>query len=313
MPEKNNGIIEQLTSSEAGLGLPDPVQKGILKAADRLLGGFLDIGGAYLEGFAEDRRATTEARKLLRMKAAESLVAGFKSDSPLANRAFAKQATKILGEQINIEDIMGIAIEDVAKNGKAASGGDIDEDWFNGFEAEACKKSSDDMKLVFGRILSGEIQKPGTFSLSAIRSLGTMGSDIAAAFREFCSLITIVAGGFDYRVVSVEGNPSQNKLQRFGFSYSRLNKLREYGLINTEYESQLDYSQFASMRAPISYAGSPFSLTANAPKSKLLAKGVELTQIGREIYQIIDLVENTEYTKALIKHCADNGYSLAPI
>ena len=312
MPEENKGIIEQVIDSGTSLGLPDPVQKGLLKAANRLLGSALGVGEAYLEGFAEDRRATTEARKLLRIKAAENLAAGFKSDSPLANRTFAKNASKILGEQVNIEDILGIAIEDVAKNGKGASGGDIEEDWYNAFEAEACKKSSEEMKLVFGRILSGEIQSPGAFSLSSVRTMGTMGADIAASFRQFCSLATVVPN-IDYRVIGVEGDASQNKLEKFGFNYWQLNKLREFGLINTSYNSEVEYTQLEKLHLPIFYAGRTFMLTTDKPIREFHAKGVELTQVGREIYSIVDLVENVEFTKALKKHFAINSISLKSI
>ncbi len=34
---------------------------------------------------------------------------------------------------------------------------DISQDWLNAFDKEACDKSSDEMRYLFGKILAGEI------------------------------------------------------------------------------------------------------------------------------------------------------------
>ena len=180
MPETGQEIIDTIANGAEGIIIPEPLQKGILKAANRLLGGAIDIPAAWLEGFAEDLRATTEAKKILRLKAAETLANNFKSDSPLADRAFARQASKLLGEQINIEDIVGIAVDEIASaENTDEHRSDINDDWFNTFEAEAIQKSSAEMKAVFGKLLAGEIKRPGSFSISAIKTISAM--DIASA------------------------------------------------------------------------------------------------------------------------------------
>ena len=57
MPETGQEIIDKIAKEAGGITIPEPLQKGILKAANRLLGGAIDVPAAWLEGFAEDFRA----------------------------------------------------------------------------------------------------------------------------------------------------------------------------------------------------------------------------------------------------------------
>lgn len=317
MPETGQEIIDKIAKEAGGITIPEPLQKGILKAANRLLGGAIDIPAAWLEGFAEDFRATTEAKRVLRLKAAEALANNFKSDSPLANRAFARQASKILGEQINMEDIVGIAIDGITSEEIiAVPQKDIDDDWFNTFEAESLQKSSEEMKVVFGKLLAGEIKKPGSFSISAIKTIGAMDLASATLFRNFCCMTTSLFA--DARVIAVNGNPSTNAMKEFGLTYHRLNILREFGLINSDYNSQMPYGQAADYKVPIEYLGKKYKITRlseqkNAPENKAEMKGISLTRVGIELRQIVDLKEVPKFTTALKEHFKKMGLSLEEI
>ena len=50
----------------------------------------------------------------------------------------------------------------------------ISEDWFNIFEKEASQKSSEEMQRRFAQVLAGEIEKPGSHSIKAVKALGDM-------------------------------------------------------------------------------------------------------------------------------------------
>lgn len=111
---------------------------------------------------------------------------------------------------------------------------DISEDWLNEFENLARLKSSEEMKLVFGKILSGEIIKPGSFSIKTIKLISQLDNQAAKLFQLFCSqTISLSAGGniYDARVVSINGNAASNSLSQYGLSFDSLNILHEYGLI----------------------------------------------------------------------------------
>ncbi|MEQ8936872.1 MAG: DUF2806 domain-containing protein [Amphiplicatus sp.] len=309
-----NEAVENAVATVAGLHIPAALRKGAFSAINRLLGAAVDVPAAYLESFSEDIRATTEARKLVRIRAAEALSKGFATDEKFADRAFRREASKIMREQETLEDVAKIAIEDISRsNPDKEPEREIDQDWLNTFQAEAVQKSSEDMKLVFGRILSGEIKKPGSFSIAAVRTLGMMDQTSATLFRHFCSLVISVAG--DSRVASIKGNAAKNGLSTWGLPYAILNQLREFGLINSDFNSYMPYGQFATkIQIPIEYMGRLHKLIAlDGANQDYRVNGVELTKIGRELRAIVELVEIPTYTAALYESFTQNKYELRPI
>ena len=283
------------------LGIPGPIQRGFLKAGGRLCGALVDLPAAWLEGVVDNIRSTTDARRLLRIEAAKALSEGFPSnESALAVRAFAQNATKILGEQVNIEDVLSVAVGELSRSRASTSPvREPDDDWLTTFRSEASKRSSAEMKVAFGRILSGEIQNPGTTSIRAVRNVGEMDRATASLFRILCSM-TLVVHGMCARVVTPGGDAAQNALQDFGLSFTQLNILHEHGLIISDFNSKLDFAQFTRLQIPISYAGRRVSLTAMPGLSRQVQiHGVNLSTIGQQLYNIVDLEENAPYTSKL--------------
>ena len=167
IPNTNFGT--DLISAMVGVPIPAPLKKGFWAAAARLGSGLIDIPAAKLESYAEDTRSATAARKMLMESTARSLAADFQSAPDVTRRAQARFASKILREQVNIEDILQIAAGNLSGSTVTDEPKIIDDDWFNHFESEAVNKSTAEMKSVFGRILAGEIRKPGTFSIKSIK------------------------------------------------------------------------------------------------------------------------------------------------
>ena len=102
------------------------------------------------------------------------------------------------------------------------------------------------MRLLFGRILAGEIRKPGTYSIKTVKTLGELDQSAATLFKKLCSLCIVfeIPGGehvLDIRVPSMGGNAASNVLRSYGLSFDQLNILHEYGLIIPDYNSWYDY------------------------------------------------------------------------
>lgn len=64
----------------------------------------------------------------------------------------------------------------------------LDEDWMNIFVGYAEKASSERLQQAWGRILAGEIRKPGAFAPSTLRVMAEMDAEIATAFQEVVAL-----------------------------------------------------------------------------------------------------------------------------
>lgn len=298
-------------STLGGLPIPAPVQKGFLKAVSRLTGALVDIPAAKLESYAEDIRAATEARKHLTHRAAGVLADGFEGNPQLAARAQARATAKVLREQINVEDVLRNAAESLGESGiKEEPSAEPDDDWWNTFEDEAAKKSSDEMKAVFGRILAGEISRPGSFSIRSVRSVGEMDRSTAELFARLCSLS--INSVIEARVVSVVGNAASNALQSYGLGFAELQTLEQHGLINSDYNSWRDYTKVAALPFPIEYVGKVFRfIKIKEAAGELKLHGVSLTKIGHELRGIVSLTEQPTYTTALTDFLERTGYALA--
>ena len=112
-----------------------------------------------------------------------------------------------------------------------------EDDWLSTFESEACHKSSEEMQERFARILAGEIKKPGTFSIRAIKLLGQIDSETASTFRTFCSgCISFddpVGSGFIYQSIfpSFAVGRMNRFLENYGISLLNLEKLTDFMLL----------------------------------------------------------------------------------
>lgn len=315
--ENDNKALEMLET--LATGVPAPVRKNFFKAVGQLCTAAVGVPVAALEGKAAEIKAISDARVQIIMANADAISSQLNVPKEYIEKASEKFASKIVKEQINLDKIVLNASNDLKvespqlsqseQNGttEASTKGEyktIDDDWLNEFENHAKLKSSDDMRLLFGKILSGEIRKPGSFSIKAIKIMSQLDNAAARLFRNFCSIATQLKVAefnaiLDARVISLNGNAAANTLAQFGLQFSDLNVLAEYGLIISDYNSYFPYHVNS---LPIYYAGRYYRLIPmdEAHGGMLNVHGVCLTKAGKELLPIIPIQENTNYTNHLI-------------
>lgn len=306
--------LEQITDTIETLvtGVPAPIRKNFIKAFGQLCTAAVDIPVAKLQSKADEIRAESKARIQIINKQGEQLTGQLDVPKEYVEKASEKFASKIIKEQLNLDEIgMNAAnnLKNEELNNKETKIEEISDDWLNEFENYAKLKSSDDMKLIFGKILSGEIQEPGSFSIRTVRLISQLDNKAAKLFQKLCSQsVSMYLGGvhiFDARVVSLNGNAASNSLTQYGLSFDNLNILQEYGLIITDYNSYMDYApcifnEQMQLTASLKYGNKYYGLKSkNKEKHDKKARfnGVALTAAGKELLQIIPL-ENAEEYKA---------------
>ena len=312
MSESEEKNVAALLEVVGEIGVPEPVQKGFLKAAVRLIGAAIDIPAAYLEGFASDYRASTDARRKLLLEAANKMASEFGSSSDLANRAYIQQASRILRSQVIMEDVVGRAAEELASDEKSDDpSGAPSDDWLEAFRAEAGNRSKADIHTAFSRILAGEIRRPGSFSIRTVRAVGQMEQLTARIFQDYANICIVAEGGLDVRVPSLGGNANQNRLTAFGLDYINLNILQENGLVQPNYHSYMDYAVAAKLGLPFKYAGRQMILSLKNPDSPaVLVNGPALSTVGRELLGITVPTENKNYTGDLLAYLDGAGFNV---
>lgn len=157
--------------------------------------------GRWFHGLAAkaDRRARTEQAKtdvqVALIKAAgkiaeEQLV----SDPELMRIVLGEQLSRLDDADRKLENKEAVVLEalealksDSLESDKQSEGEQpeaVDEDWLNYFGSYAEKATSESMRAIWGRVLAGEVRRPGTFSLTSLRIVSEIRQDVAKVFHQ---------------------------------------------------------------------------------------------------------------------------------
>lgn len=324
MEENSDKEIQKLSIDieNAITGIPKQTRRNFFKAFKQLCTGAI----ADPRGLLEERTsALNESSKRIDLlnNQAQSSEDEVQISREFIAKASAKSTSKVLREQANLDDITLQAARELAKDiGNKEPNEDenstnpteeIEDDWLNEFESHARLKSSEEMKLIFGKILLGEISKPGSFSIRTVRLISQLDAGAAKLFQTLCSnSISIRFGNtiFDARVVSLNGNAASNSLTQYGLAFDNLNVLQEYGLIISDYNSFMGYAHCIAnennqVSGTIYFNNKHYGLTPIDREKfdkELKLYGVALTKAGKELLEIIPIQANPDYQKALIEY-----------
>ena len=222
-----------------------------------------------------------------------------------------KQVSWELGNRVTV---LEIAIHELQeRNVKKIDFNGLDVDVIAAIFDAAKTKGSDYMRNLMARLLAGEIQNPGSFSIRTIRSAEQLDHKIATIFQNLCSIscalrVTIENAPLglnpvvvdDRRVLSLDTAPSDNGLGDYGLSYGNLLLLSEYGLIVPEIDTRTDYwfcvvQQRKTVTATFHHQERDWVLMpTDATKTfdHLWLSGVMFSSVGRELSTIVDTISN---------------------
>ncbi len=312
-----------------GTSIPAPVRRNAIKAFGQLCSAIVDIPVAYLEGKAAENRAETQARIKIISTGGDQIASQMSVNPEYSHAAVKKYGQKIIRERVNLDKICEVAAHQIQQNSTVSStekelptesntepnesseANTISDDWVNTFENEGSSKSTEEMQLLFGRILAGEIQQPKSFSIKTVKLIGELDNRVANLFRRLCSLCIALKPPqnpiIDARVLSIKGNAATNSLIEYGLSFGQLNILEEYGLIISDYNSYSDYrisiaNENRQVALGFTYQNKVWGLLPTAPRSvdtALNLHGVLLSRAGKELLGIVEIETDEKYTSAL--------------
>lgn len=191
MPEKNEDSSMDWLSSLSQGGLPQIIAGPAGKAISRLIGGLADIPAAYLEGVAQSARDKTEARSHVSKKIAEKAGMLAIENPAVMDRAVNSLLTKSYRAQTNKEAVAKIAVEELIETPPPADSEGPSEDWLNKFERYAEDASSEEIRIMFGRLLAGEVRHPGEIASATLRFVSEMDSEVAKIIRRILPYATV--------------------------------------------------------------------------------------------------------------------------
>lgn len=121
------------------------------------------------------------------LEAEAYLIEQIKNDEnmpPLAKAASISKVRKLIKEYINQQSILSIAMPYLADTAKPD---EVDDDWMSFFFDKAKNISKDELAIIWGKVLAGEINMPGTISKSLIHILSIIDSEDASVFQKIVS------------------------------------------------------------------------------------------------------------------------------
>ena len=322
---------------------------GLEKLVDYTASGIGSVAGSMLapyrarqEAKAETIRSEARTRALTtEAEAMSQALSHFRtpSTSTQGEIAFHEQIDARLlfqeeKRQRNIEDVVHRSAEHL--QGKEVPDEEPDHDWVSRFFGDVQDVSSAEMKELYSRMLAGQIERPGSFSLLSMNVLRDLDSNAARLFRTLCSAcITMTPDGkdvVDCRVPFPNGIASNglsqivrsNTLCQYGLSYSELNVLNEHGLIISDYVSWRDY-QLSIVRmesgrkvvpVPFRFQGRYWAFEAfngRTPGEEFKVHGVALTRVGGELSRIVDIEPMEQFFEDLKEALGSRNLRMAEV
>lgn len=316
--------------------IPSPIRKNVFKALRQLSTATMEWLTASLEGKTAEIRAGTKARIQITENITDQITEQIKVPPEYAQSALKKYGEKIIREQINLDRVSAAAINELQQSesddstDQSTEGSEektISDDFLNSFEEEVRQKSSEEMQLLFGRILAGEIRKPGSYSIKTVKILGELDQNAATLFKKLCSVcvaleISNVEFLLDIRVPALGGNPGSNALSKYGLGFDQLNVLHEYNLIISDYNSWFDYklciiNKNPPITIPFLHQGRYWVLSPSSPEhnesQEFRVSGVALSRAGRELFPIVDQDSMEAYTEDLKKFFARQNLQMVEV
>jgi uncharacterized repeat protein (TIGR03899 family) len=223
---------------------------------------------------------------------------------PLEDRCNKRARLAHLRKQENIEAIMEktfASCEDKAIDKRP------DLDWFNRYITLAENVSNKVMQDLWAKILSGELSRPGLYSLKALKVFRDMSIVDAKLLAKACSLavkdqskknIRIISGSYQQPgLLNFFDKDRQQhiNLSHFGLNYADILSLADNNLI---FKQESESSMMTSGESlNFYYNGSPLKL--NSKKNSIALQFYKFTSIGTELANLISDKPNEDFFAAL--------------
>ena len=287
--------------------LPPGIERNLWKALGRLGTSVSSALAGIVDRWDAEKQAETSSRIQIIETSASQTIKSLNVSPEYVREAANTFMARIVRRKINVDTIVQRTAEHISST-DTNDAGEISDDFLEHFGDEASKQNTDNMRDLFARILAGEIQRPGSYSIRLVRTLSELTPQIAKIFRRLCSIcIAMQMKDYLHDVRASTLGILGYGLSNYALGYRELLELEEYGLIVSDVNSTMNYED------SVVYSERPHDVTLilyqnqywrivpeNVGKSHpLMITGVALTQLGRELFTVVDQVENSTYTAAL--------------
>lgn len=223
-----------------------------------------------------------EPRRIRRKAKAEADASLILAEADAERQALLKRAAHRLAiqevrRQNNIESIINQAVKSLPDT---VSSEPVDPDWISRFFDECKDVSNENLQIIWGRLLSGEVATPGSCSRKTLTILKDLNHNDAQIFNMLCKLIWHEGNNL---IIPYRGDIKlEGQLKGYNIFYHDLLHLDSLGLIHYDLDialnlvtgDTLNYYSFQHIYNPI-----PHNLISTIAALPLTTSGIELFSI----------------------------------
>lgn len=179
-----------------------------------------------------------------------------------------------------------------------------DDDWLLRFFSSVEDISNDEMQMLWGRLLAGEITKPHSYSMRTLGTLKNLTSTEAVDFGRACRIS--IKSANDRVIIN-----NETTLKAHGLSYSDMLNLQDYGLLNAG--ALLHITTDLAAMGKISYSHKNRIILVKNQSDKPFKVSLQvftMTKAAFELARIVtpdeseqDVIINATYIKRLVPSC----------
>ena len=206
-------------------------------------------------------------------------------------------------KQQNIENVFMLAYKNL-ENETPVTKDPVDPDWISCFFDSVAKVSNEQMQVLWGKVLSGEIKKPGEFSLRTLNTLKNISQSEANSFKKLSQYILECPNNFSninsdfflFKFVDIEAYNNISTLD--------ISALSEAGLIATDPTFSMGFD--LQSKHSVYYDGGNYSIEfenmGGAPID-INYPSYFLTKAGRELFPIVFEPMSDDHCIQYLEYC----------
>ena len=207
-------------------------------------------------------------------------------EATLDQRVISRMAYQEAKKQANIEQITQHAAEELRDEQKINSERP-NSDWITRFFSIAEDITTDQMQLLWGKVLAGEVKRPGSYSLLALVLLKNITQQEAEIFVKV-GQISFMSFASDKKAFVLDPDNGTYLKEHFGLSFTDFLQLREIDLLVA---NNLEFSlQPVEQDTQTIFTCGKTCLLINRPKStpRKAITVIVFTEIGRQLLQLVE-------------------------
>lgn len=234
--------------------------------------------------------AKSESIKAIEKAKTQAIIDGDMGKAQYLDRVNDRLINKETKRQKNIEEVVAVAGTLLQTEDKVSEN-PIDQDWTTRFFDIIQDVSDNEMQVLWGQILAGEIKQPKSYSLRTLETLRNMTKDEAETFQKVAQFVLVQDEAFLFS--------SDDVLVKYGINYSKIAKLIEIGLLQPGVFVRRQYvsTNMTDEQYVIIYGDLVVLITIKPNTSTFSIPIRLLTTVGKELVKLVDITPNIDYLK----------------